>query len=231
MRPVRKNGAAVSGSVRSGAPGITATRPWQLPARGLAVFYGAGEVARLSHYFLPRLLAAGERVLMLDGANAADPRLLARFARERGVDFQVFSRRVQIARAFTCFQLSELIRRVPRFLADFPAPVLMVTALPDLYFDEDVRDGEARTAFERALADLRRCCRGGALIAVRRVAVFSSAPDFVPSPARRRFFERLCAAAEEVWKFDLRPDLRPQLFCERRQEAALLTSDFCFRGA
>jgi hypothetical protein len=58
-----------------------------------------------------------------------------------------------------------------------------------------------------------------------RAAVFSSARDFAASPARRRFFERTCAAAEEVWRFDLRPDLRPRLFCERRKEPALLTSD------
>jgi hypothetical protein len=222
MPPVLQNGwAAVSGSSRRIPPNTALTKPWCLPARGLAVFHGPGEVARLSHYFLPRLLAEDARVLMLDGANAADPRLIARFARQRGVDFQVFSRRIQIARAFTCFQLSELIRRVPRFLQNFPAQVLIVTALPDLYFDEDVRDGEARAAFERALEGLRRSASGPL-----RVAVFSSARDFVPAPARRRFFERTCAAAAEVWRFDLRPDFRPQLFCERRQEPALLTSGF-----
>jgi hypothetical protein len=185
-------------------------RPWQLPAQGLAVFYGSGQVARLSHYFLPRLLAENKRVLMLDGANAADPRLVARFARERGVEFAAFSRRIQIARAFTCFQLTELIRRVPRFLASFPAQVLIVTALPDLYFDEDVRDADARVAFEQALAGLRRCAN-----LPLAVAVFSSAPDFAPSPARRRFFERTSAAATEVWRFDLHHDFRPQLVCER----------------
>jgi hypothetical protein len=33
---------------------------------------------------------------------------------------------------------------VPRTLERFSADVLIVTALPDLYFDEDVRDREAR---------------------------------------------------------------------------------------
>ena len=49
--------------------------PWRLPARGLAVFQGDAHTARLSHYFLPRVLLQGKRVLMLDGANCADPRL------------------------------------------------------------------------------------------------------------------------------------------------------------
>ena len=132
-------------------------QPWRLPAQGLAVFHGAGNVARLSHYFLPRLLMEGKRVLFLDGANSADPRLIERFARERHVPFERFNRGIQIARAFTCFQLTELIARVPKFLSNFPAEVVIVTAFPDLYFDEDVRDWDARVAFEQGLRDLRRC--------------------------------------------------------------------------
>jgi hypothetical protein len=214
---------------------VAPARPWQLPARGLAVFHGAGDTARLSHYFLPRLLMQGQRVLFLDGANCADPRLIARFARERGVAFSEFSRRIQIARAFTCFQLTELIRRVPRFLQSFPAQVLIVTALPDLYFDEDVRDWDARVAFEQALAGLHRCsngvpslhseqalaagnCGAGDVAATEAcplsVAVFSSAPDFVPSPVRRRFFERVSSAASQVWRFDLNDDARSTLSLE-----------------
>ncbi len=194
-------------------------RPWTLPAQGLAVFQGGGETARLSHYFLPRLLRAGKRVLMLDGANCADPRLLERLARQRGVPFAEFNRQIEIARAFTCFQLTELIARVPRFRADFPAEILIVTAFPDLYFDEDVRDWDARVAFEQALEHLRRWASfarsGGqpdhaglkaaatAEMPPLTVAVFSAASTFAPLPARRHFFARLCAAAGEVWKFEI----------------------------
>jgi len=210
--PVRANDAArVALSARS-------PKPWTLPSQGLALFHGAGDTARLSHYFLPRLLIEGKRVLFLDGANSADPRLLERLARERRVPFEQFSRRIQIARAFTCFQLTELVARVPRFLADFPAEVLIVTAFPDLYFDEDIRDWDARVAFEQALADLQRWAvprlpfaaradlKVGATARARRplaVATFSSASTFSPPPARRRFFERVSAAAAEVWEFSL----------------------------
>src|SRR5208337_4259792 len=136
-------------------------RPWTLPPQGLAIFHGDKGTARLSHYFLPRLLLQGKRVLMLDGANCADPRLLERLARQRRVPFEQFSRQIQIARAFTCFQLTELIARVPRLLTDFPAELLIVTAFPELYYDEDVRDWNARVAFEQALANLQRWARSG----------------------------------------------------------------------
>jgi len=197
-------------------------KPWTLPACGLAVFHGAADTPRLSHYFLPRLLWQGKRVLMLDGANCADPRLLERLARQRGVPFAEFNRQIEIARAFTCFQLTELIMRVPQLLADFPAQVLIVTAFPELYYDEDVQDWNARGAFERALASLRR---GASPLAI---ALFSSAATFIPSPARRRFFEKTCTAAVEVWRFDVGADNRLKLVCTqsapRLRETESLTS-------
>jgi hypothetical protein len=146
---------ALGGDIKPPLP-----KPWQLPQHGLAVFHG--ETPRLSHYFLPRLLLGGKCVLFLDGANCADPRLLERLARQRNVPFAQFNQQIQIARAFTCFQLTELIARVPQFLADFPARVLIVTAFPELYFDEDVRDWDARVAFAQALANLRRWASAGA---------------------------------------------------------------------
>lgn len=184
--------------------------PWAFPERGIAVFYGPGNVPKLSHYFLPRLLLQGKRVLFLDGANSANPRLLARLARERRVPFEQFNRQVQIARAFTCFQLTELIVRVPRFLGDFPADILVVTALPDLYFDEDVRDWDARVALEQALGSLDRLARQPLAI-----SIFSAATTFAPSAARKHFFARACRSAGEVWRFGTDEGGRPNLICER----------------
>lgn len=212
------NGTADSPSMEAQRPTSKLPRrtaPWAFPEQGLAVFYGPGNVPKLSHYFLPRILLQGKRVLFLDGANSANPRLLARLARERSVPFEQFNRQVKIARAFTCFQLTELIARLPRFLADFPADILVVTALPDLYFDEDVRDWDARVAFEQALGSLSHLARQPLA-----VTVFSAAMTFTPSAARRNFFARACCAAGEVWRFSLTEDGRPNLICERGPASA-----------
>ena len=136
-------------------PPAALTQPWRLPPRGLAVFHGEHHAPRLSHYFMPRLALEGKRILFLDGANCADPRLMARLAERRGMPFAQFNQQIMLARAFTCFQLTELISRVPQFLAQFPAQVLMVTAFPELYFDEDVRHADAHAAFQQALGHLR----------------------------------------------------------------------------
>ena len=143
------------------------------------MFYGRPETPRLFHYFLPRLLSEGKQVLCLDGANRFDPLLIARLARQRGIAAAEFNRRIRVARAFTCFQLTELLVRVPRFVEKFAADALIVTALPDLYFDEDVRDRDAAVAFRHALDALR------ALAPLPLgVAVFSDATSFAGAAPR-----------------------------------------------
>ena len=178
-------------------------KPWALPPAGLAVFYGRPETPRLFHYFLPRLLAEGKQVLCLDGANRFDPLLIARLARQRGIAAAEFNRRIRVARAFTCFQLTELLVRVPRFIEKFAADALIVTALPDLYFDEDVRDRDASVAFRHAL-DALRALRPLPL----GVAVFSDATSFAtarPGGAAPRgaMFTQLATQATELWRFAL----------------------------
>ena len=173
--------------------------PWVLSDRTLTVFYGCPEMPRLSHYFLPRLLFAKKQILYLDGANQISPLLLARFARERGVHPSSLNSLIRVARAFTCFQLTELVRRVPKTLEKFRAEVLIVTALPDLYFDEDVRDREARASFEHALEGLRNVAPLSLSI-----AVFSDATSF--KTKRRDFFQRLRNQAEHVVKVESTPE-------------------------
>src|ERR1700738_279234 len=177
----------------------TTPNPWVLPARALTVFYGCPEMPRLSHYFLPRLLFAKKQILYLDGANQISPLLLARFARERGVDASSVNSRILVARAFPCFQLTELVRRVPKTLERFSADALIVTALPDLYFDEDVRDREARASFEHALEGL-----ANAAPLSLSIAVFSDATSF--KTKRRDFFQRLRNQADHVVKVESTPE-------------------------
>ena len=185
-------------AARSGE-GQSSPRPWVLPNRALTLYYGCPEMPRLSHYFMPRLLFAKKQILYLDGANQISPLLVARFARERGVDPSSVNSLIRVARAFTCFQLTELVRRVPKTLERFSADVLIVTALPDLYFDEDVRDREARASFEHALEGLRN-------VAPLRlsIAVFSDATSF--KTKRRDFFQRLRTQADHVVKVESSPD-------------------------
>jgi hypothetical protein len=189
-------------------------RAWVLPNRALTLYYGCPEMPRLSHYFLPRILLNQGRVLYLDGANQISPLLIARFARERGLDPSAFNTLIRVSRAFTCFQLTELIRRVPKILEAFAADVLIVTALPDLFFDEDVRDREARASFEHALEGLQEI-----VMLPISIAVFSDATSF--KTKRRDFFQKLCKQASQVLKVEARPD--SELSFTREKTAPLLS--------
>ena len=118
----------------------------KLPPAGLAVFMGVCRRRRGCSTIFYRASWQEEedsRCCCLDGANRFDPLLIARLARQRGIAAAEFNRRIRVARAFTCFQLTELLVRVPRFIETFAADALIVTALPDLYFDEDVRERDA----------------------------------------------------------------------------------------
>jgi hypothetical protein len=104
-------------------------KPWVLRSRALTLYYGCPEMPGLSHYFLPRVLLGEKRILYLDGANQISPLLIAHFARERGLEPSAFNRLIRVSRAFTCFQLTELIRRAPKFLEAFDASVLIITQI------------------------------------------------------------------------------------------------------
>jgi hypothetical protein len=180
-------------------PSPSAPSLWTLPETGLAIFHGHPDVPRLFHYFLPRLVAQGKPVLCLDGANRFDPLLIARFARSRSSANQpeeaaAFNQLIRVARAFTCFQLTELLVRAPRLLEKFPARALVVTALPDLYFDEDVREAQAAASFRRVMEALD-VLRGLPLV----TAVFSDATSF--QTPRKQFFAQLVAQANQVSRF------------------------------
>src|ERR1700682_1830566 len=185
-----------------------APTPWILPDRAFTILYGCPEMPRLSHYFLPRILLNQGRVLYLDGANQISPLLIARFARQRGLEPSAFNTLIRVSRAFTCFQLTELIRRVPAILGTFAADVLIVTALPDLFFDEDVRDREARASFEHALEGLREITP----LPISS-AIFSDATSF--KTKRRDFFQKLCKQANEVVKVEARRDSELSFTCEK----------------
>ena len=193
----------------------TTPNPWVLPARALTVFYGCPEMPRLSHYFLPRLLFAKKQILYLDGANQISPLLLARFARERGLDSSSVNSLIRVARAFTCFQLTELVRRVPKTLEKCPADVLIVTALPDLYFDEDVQDRPARASFEHALEGLQQLAP-----LQLPIAVFSDATSF--KTKRHDFFKKLRNQADHIVKVE--SDSESSLSFTREKDTRLLSA-------
>ncbi len=188
----------------------SSSRPWVLPRRGLAVFYGCEETPRLAHYLLPGVYLSRRLVLFVDGANCFNPLLLARLACSRRIPSAQLNESIRVARAFTCFQLEELIRRLPDVLARFPAQVAVITGLPDLFCDEDISDFDAAASYRKTLAALTRLRQWPIA-----TAVFSGGTLPRPAAARAGFFFQLERQAEQVWRFAVDADAGIALVCER----------------
>ncbi len=147
-----------------------------------------------SHPLVIQSLAAhaarGERLGVLIGHNRFDVYALSRLALEHGLDPRPILERIELSRAFTCHQLHRRILTlgVPhteRWSA------LYVLGLLDTFYDEDVKQYEARRLLNECLLKLKEVAASGlpTLITV-------SAPQEL---GREHFLEEVARQADMYW--------------------------------
>lgn len=96
-------------------------------------------------------------VIYIDGGNSLDPYLLTTACRLFRVDADEVLRRVQVARAFTVFQLDTLITQsLEKILAQHRPRLVLVACVAELFLDRDVNWFEARTLFDSDFKKLRQ---------------------------------------------------------------------------
>ncbi len=164
----------------------------ELPS-GPAVF--AGDDACLTVGLLVSLRAVrdGRTLVVVDGANAFDPFLVADLARRAGLQPQALLDRIRLSRVFTCHQLEALVRgRLLAAASRWRAAAVYFSGLLDPLLDEDVPAGEARRIFRLIPPALRR------LQAPDRIVVVACPPPH-SVPGREEFFPALCRAAGWVF--------------------------------
>jgi len=109
-----------------------------------------------------RAALGGHRVLYLDGANAFDPYIPARMAREAGLDPRPVLDRLFISRAFTCHQLETMIvDRLEASLRRYRPGLVVISGWGHLFHDENVPSGEAMRLLESTAGAVRRLAAGG----------------------------------------------------------------------
>ncbi len=102
----------------------------------------------------------GFRVLVADGANAFDPYLISRFARKERLQPDQLLKEIYVARAFTCHQLSTLIRERLDPLLSPGVPALVIFLGPGtMFFDEDVPGEEAALLFRKMMVKVEEMSR------------------------------------------------------------------------
>ncbi len=135
-------------------------------------------------------LALRGPVFILDGSNSVDAFAIARSLRRKQQDFYPALERIQVARAFTCYQMASLIRQTPG--GSTPKIIL---GLLNSFYDEDVRLADALRLFDQAEENLKRLAQTAPILVTSR-------PPGSGQAERQQLYLRLMAAADQTIVLD-----------------------------
>jgi len=108
------------------------------------------------------LACENKKSLYLCGDNRFDPYAVARFARSQQKSPEEALGRILVARAFTAYQLDELIHRLdPSKTPEDAFEVVIVSGVCTAFFDEDLSQTDAARLFYRSLWRLRDLSQEG----------------------------------------------------------------------
>lgn len=179
----------------------------------ISLFWGAQAPTRSLLTAATTIAAGGLPIRLFDGGNSFDGYFVARLARQlalssaRGRDLPLdpydILDRMHLSRAFTCFQLAELIENAPAG----PEPLFVLDLLATFY-DESVPLFDSERLLATTLTHLRRLAAAGPVI------VGGREPQTLVKE-RWLLLDQLQAAADAAWM--LRPPapepvLQPRLF-------------------
>jgi hypothetical protein len=148
----------------------------------LVVAPGAGTALMME--LVARLAARGP-LRLLDGGNRIDIHAVSRALAREPLDLRAALGRIQLARAFTCYQVATLLHETPIQ----PIPTLALDLLSTFY-DESVPAAESLRLLRRCILQLRRLNQWAP------VAV-SARSD--PPANRPELLQALQAAADQAW--------------------------------
>lgn len=137
------------------------------------------------------LASRGETPRVFDGGNRFDGYFVARMARQLSPQPEIALGRLRLSRAFTCYQLAQLIEEADASLS----PVLVLDLLSTFY-DESVPLRDVERLLTQVISHLKR------LAAVGPVVVGAREPKTMVQD-RWKLLEQLQIAADATWM--LRP--------------------------
>ncbi|MFP3852797.1 MAG: hypothetical protein ACLFWD_00740 [Anaerolineales bacterium] len=169
----------------------------------LSLLWGARAPTHTQLGLLTYLAAQGQSIRVFDGGNCFDGYFVARLARRLSPDPYAVLDRIKLSRAFTCFQLAQLVENSPAQ----PRPLVLLNLL-DTFYDESVSLREVERLLANTLTHLKR------LAAVGPVLVGTQEPRTLVKD-RWSLLDQLQAAADNAWLLrppQEQPPLQPPLF-------------------
>ena len=127
---------------------------------GLALLYGVQIPSELIFKPIAQAAGSGQPVYVIDGDNSFRSYRIAHYARDLHLDPRLTLARVQVSRAFTCYQLAAITERLSQRIAAADgaaincAGIICLGLLGTLY-DEDVTWSEAQRLLQEVIAHLK----------------------------------------------------------------------------
>ncbi len=190
---------------------------------GKTLFLGEG-VGGIASYVAGWMAGKGIDVIIVDGANRFDPYIVSSFARRVLIPPERLLKKIQIARAFTCYQMTTLMGErlfdflrkthtcqqecgVPSTYGCDPSlqkPWVIILGPVTTFLDEDVPEREVWPLFERALRKLEEMVRveGNPLFMFQPHCVHWGRGRTISSK-RPYLVRRLFQFSDLVWKISL----------------------------
>lgn len=125
----------------------------------LTLLWGARTPTRSLLAAVTVLAARGQQVRIFDGGNSFDGYFVARLARRLNPDPGGVLGRIQLSRAFTCFQLAQLIEASPATSAP-----LFVLDLLATFYDESIPLRDSERLLNTTLTHLKRLAAAGPVV-------------------------------------------------------------------
>jgi hypothetical protein len=186
----------------------------------LTLFWGASTPTRALLAALTILASRGHPIRVFDGGNRFDGYFVARLARRLSSDPHATLERIRLSRAFTCFQLAELIENTPGgdHLAPTPidpptvitegTPLLFVLDLLNTFYDESVPLRDSERLLHNTIGHLKRLALHGPVI------VGAREPRLLVKE-RWTLLDQLQVASDIAWLLrapDVPEEAQPRLF-------------------
>ena len=170
--------------------------------KGLVLLCGAEIPGELIFKPITQSAGLGSPVYVIDGDNTFRSYLIARYARQMNLDPRLALAKVQVSRAFTCYQLTERVKRLSDQADTAGCAGIVCLGLLGTFYDEDVALPET----QRLLQEVIICLK---LLSTRWLVVVTVRPP--PSKARNRagLIRALMRQADAIRI--LRPDPRYEL--------------------
>lgn len=156
------------------------------------VVLSGAPAAALATWVTARFACERKTVRIICADNRFDAYAVARMARFKGITARDALNSIKVARAFTAYQLVELVRDLNPHLPD---SVILISGVCSPFFDEDLSLVDAARIFYKTLWRLVELGRGGMTLLLTQPAP--------PANMRRAYFLKdLCRACDITMSFD-----------------------------